>query len=280
MAMDSRMPFQLVIAATPTLGIGKGGQLPDWKLPGDMAYFKELTSRTRDSARQNAVIMGRKTWESIPAKFRPLKGRLNIVLSRAFADAGARHADSENSGNAVVNQQQPPACAGKQPSALESAKERGSALAAGVLGSGSLDAALELLGSEELHDRVENVFIIGGGQVYAEALQHPDCAVVHLTQEFECDTFLPKLDPALYGIWSASQPVTGLRAGELVHVMGDAHVYANHVEPLKEQLKNAPRHFPTLKINPAKTDIDSFVFEDFEVVGYAPHATIKMKMAV
>ncbi|GLI68726.1 hypothetical protein VaNZ11_013216 [Volvox africanus] len=74
--------------------------------------------------------------------------------------------------------------------------------------------------------------------------------------------------------------VAGLRAGELVHVMGDTHVYANHVEPLKEQLKNAPRHFPCLRINPAKTDIDSFLFEDFELIDYNPHQAIKMKMAV
>lgn len=48
-----------------------------------MAYFKELTTRTLDPGKQNAVIMGRKTWESIPQKFRPLAGRLNIVLSRS-----------------------------------------------------------------------------------------------------------------------------------------------------------------------------------------------------
>ena len=60
------------------------GTLP-WKIPADMAYFKELTSRTADPAKQNAVIMGRKTWESIPPKFRPLAGRLNIVLSRSAA---------------------------------------------------------------------------------------------------------------------------------------------------------------------------------------------------
>ena len=63
-------------------------------------------------------------------------------------------------------------------------------------------------------------------------------------------------------------------------MMGDTHVYANHVEPLKEQLLNAPKHFPTLKINPEKKEIDSFVFEDFEVIGYNPHKKIEMKMAV
>lgn len=48
-----------------------------------MAYFKDITSRTYDPTKQNAVIMGRKTWESIPSKFRPLPGRLNVVLSRS-----------------------------------------------------------------------------------------------------------------------------------------------------------------------------------------------------
>jgi len=58
---------------------------------------------------------------------------------------------------------------------------------------------------------------------------------------------------------------TGLQCGDFVHVIGDAHVYCNHVDALKEQLKNEPRAFPTLKINADKTDIDSFVYEDFEV---------------
>ncbi|KAG2437962.1 hypothetical protein HXX76_005577 [Chlamydomonas incerta] len=522
----SRKGFQLVIAATPSLGIGKNGKLPAWQLPGDMAYFKELTSRTRDAARTNAVIMGRKTWESIPEKFRPLKGRLNIVLSRSFADDADLSADQNSS--AAANTPAAPDAASAKPAAdaLAAAQKHGSGLGSGVLGVGSLESALSLLEHKELKGGVEGVFIIGGGQVYAEALAHPNCTAVHLTQvekEYECDTFLPALDPAVWGLWSSSDPVTengtrysfvcytrrdtehalelppcmasrhdeqqylelvrelitsgvfrpdrtgtgtysrfgrtsrynlrhtfplltskrvfwkgvaeellwfisgstnanelrdknihiwdgnssrefldarglghrevgdlgpvygfqwrhfgaeykdmhtdytgkgtdqlryiidtlkkdpndrrmvmsawnpaalaemalppchmfcqfyvadgelsclmyqrscdvglgvpfniasyalltrlvaqvtGLRAGELVHVMGDTHVYANHVEPLKEQLKNTPRHFPTLRINPDKKDIDSFVFEDFELVDYNPHKTIKMQMAV
>jgi dihydrofolate reductase/thymidylate synthase len=61
-----------------------GGSLP-WSLPGDLKYFRELTQRTSDPAKQNAVIMGRKTWESIPVKFRPLAGRINVVLTRGAA---------------------------------------------------------------------------------------------------------------------------------------------------------------------------------------------------
>ena len=74
--------------------------------------------------------------------------------------------------------------------------------------------------------------------------------------------------------------VTGRKPGELVHTIGDAHIYLNHVDALKEQLKRKPRDFPTLKINPEKKDIDDIVYDDLEVIGYNPHKAIKMKMAV
>lgn len=74
--------------------------------------------------------------------------------------------------------------------------------------------------------------------------------------------------------------VTGRKPGDFVHTIGDAHIYLNHVEALQEQLKREPRAFPKLKMNPDKTGIDDFVFDDFEVIGYNPHKTIKMKMAV
>lgn len=73
--------FQMVVAYENSRGIGLRGDMP-WKLPKDMAYFKTLTSSVKNSGKQNAVVMGRTTWESIPAKFRPLKGRMNIVISR------------------------------------------------------------------------------------------------------------------------------------------------------------------------------------------------------
>jgi len=69
--------FGAIVAADDAMGIGRGGDLP-WHLPGDLAYFKRMTL----GEGRNAVIMGRKTWESIPSKWRPLKGRANIVLSR------------------------------------------------------------------------------------------------------------------------------------------------------------------------------------------------------
>jgi len=73
---------------------------------------------------------------------------------------------------------------------------------------------------------------------------------------------------------------TGRKPGDFVHTIGDAHVYLNHVDALKEQLERSPRAFPKLKINPDKKNIDDFDFSDFEVIGYKPHKSIKMKMAV
>jgi len=74
--------------------------------------------------------------------------------------------------------------------------------------------------------------------------------------------------------------VTGLKAGEFIHVIGDAHVYLNHVEPLQDQLQRVPRVFPKLHLNPSKTGIDDFVFDDFTLQGYFPHKAIKMEMSV
>jgi len=71
------MGFAIMVAIDEAGGIGKDGALP-WQLSADMAHFKKMTQ----GAGKNAVIMGRKTWDSIPDKFRPLPGRRNVVLSR------------------------------------------------------------------------------------------------------------------------------------------------------------------------------------------------------
>jgi len=74
--------------------------------------------------------------------------------------------------------------------------------------------------------------------------------------------------------------VTGLRPGDFVHTLGDAHVYSNHVEALRQQLERKPRPFPTISIKRKVENIDEFKFEDFEVIGYDPHPKIAMDMAV
>lgn len=72
----------------------------------------------------------------------------------------------------------------------------------------------------------------------------------------------------------------GLKPGEFIHTLGDAHVYLNHVDPLKEQLKREPRKFPTLKIVNTKENIEDYEFSDFVLEGYEPHPPIKMEMSV
>ncbi|ETV96381.1 thymidylate synthase [Aphanomyces invadans] len=463
----------VVAVARKTWGIGIDNTLP-WKLPSDMKRFREITTSTTDATKQNAVIMGRNTWESIPAKFRPLPGRLNVVLTRNSTLAAQLDASSPQ-----------------------------------VLAASSLDDALAKLSPT----KIEHVFAIGGANVYSDALRHRACRKAYVTMvdgDFDCDAFFPStlkqlgfvetealgtqtengidfhfatferkheelqylnliqriLDEgiqkgdrtgtgtlSLFGaqmrfslrdgafpllttkrvfwkgvaeellwfisgntnaktlqdkgikIWdgngsreyldsiglvhreegdlgpvygfqwrhfgatyvdmhtdytgqghdqladviykikhtpndrriilSAWNPadlgimalppchmlcqfyvadgelscqmyqrsadmglgvpfniasyalltrmlaqVSGLQAGDFIHVIGDAHVYSNHVAPLLEQLKRSPRPFPRLHLNPAKTSIDEFTFDDFTLDGYDPHKTIKMDMSV
>ncbi|KAG8459221.1 hypothetical protein KFE25_005732 [Diacronema lutheri] len=131
-----RRSFDVVVAACrKTLGIGAEGSLP-WRIPADLKYFRQLTTSTRDPLRRNAVVMGRRTWESLPPKARPLAERLNVVLSRTpEAELRAR------------------LC-----------------LPPDVLVAGSLDAALALLAAAPTAEAVESIFVIGGAAVYAEAL--------------------------------------------------------------------------------------------------------------
>lgn len=74
--------------------------------------------------------------------------------------------------------------------------------------------------------------------------------------------------------------VCGLEPGDFVHTFGDAHLYSNHMEQVKEQLSREPMSLPTMKINPAVTDIFEFTYDDFEVVGYESHPHIKAPVAI
>lgn len=74
--------------------------------------------------------------------------------------------------------------------------------------------------------------------------------------------------------------VCGYEAGELIISTGDTHIYTDHVEQVKEQLRNPHYPLPTLKLNDSIKDIDSFTMTDIELVGYQSHGSIKAKMAV
>ncbi|XP_041366069.1 thymidylate synthase-like [Gigantopelta aegis] len=74
--------------------------------------------------------------------------------------------------------------------------------------------------------------------------------------------------------------VTGLKPGDFVHTLGDAHIYVNHIEPLKVQLTREPRPFPKLIIKGEVDSIDDFTMDNLELVKYNPYPKIKMDMAV
>lgn len=171
MHSDPQRTYQVVVAATRDMGIGKDGKLP-WNLPSDLKFFKELTTSTVDPKKKNALIMGRKTWESIPLKYQPLPGRLNVVLTR--------------SGNLGID------------------------TAVNVVLCGSIASAMELLTQPPYSQSIEKVFVIGGGQILKEALNAPQCDAIHITEietSIDCDTFIPPIDFSMFRPWYSSLPL-------------------------------------------------------------------------
>lgn len=135
------MKLNLILARARNGVIGNNGQLP-WHLPEDMAHFKRLTLGS-------PVIMGRKTWESLPLKFRPLPGRLNIVVTRQV--------DWQGEGAQVAH--------------------------------GLLDACA-------LCPPESTAWVIGGADLYAQALALADAAVVtEIDADFAGDAFAPQFGP-------------------------------------------------------------------------------------
>ncbi|KAH6917405.1 dihydrofolate reductase [Coprinopsis sp. MPI-PUGE-AT-0042] len=156
----------IIVAATKSNGIGQKANLP-WKLAKEMKYFAQVTSRAPEG-KKNAVIMGRNTWESIPAKFRPLPNRLNVVVSR----------NTEYQLNAP--------------------EQDASKLAP------SLAIGFRDLEAPDVSSSINRVFVIGGATLYHETLALPvsdatpyvDRILITriLEPEFECDVFMPEFN--------------------------------------------------------------------------------------
>ena len=97
-----------------------------------------------------------------------------------------------------------------------------------------------------------------------------------------CDMFLGvPFNIASYSLLTAMiAQVCGLKPGEFVHVLGDAHIYLDHIEQVKEQLRRGPLPSPQLLLNPEINDITKFTMADIQLEGYTSHDAIKAKMAV
>ena len=97
-----------------------------------------------------------------------------------------------------------------------------------------------------------------------------------------CDMFLGvPFNIASYSLLTAMiAQVCGLAVGEFVHVLGDAHIYLNHVEQVKEQLTREPLPAPTLYLNPEIKDITKFTMADIWLDNYQSHSSISADMAV
>lgn len=138
---------------------------------GDMAYFKKLTSQCSSPRMRNAVIMGRTTYMSIPERFRPLKGRLNIVLTSKPPTAAPQAQHDENQAPTSVNttpaQQDAPRQQADVQKAVSASKQKQQlpVPSADLMYATSLEAAMELLEQEGVSETVDTVFVIGGGKV-------------------------------------------------------------------------------------------------------------------
>lgn len=113
-------------------------------------------------------------------------------------------------------------------------------------------------------------FYIAGGKLSCQLYQR------------SCDIFLGvPFNIASYALLTLMvAQITGLKPGDFVHTLGDAHIYLNHIDQVKLQLTREPYPLPKMKINPAVNDILKFRFEDFELTEYVAHPHIKGEISV
>ena len=189
--------FELVVAYSfKERGIGNQGQLA-WHIPEDMAHFKQITTYnsgiTAKFDLHNIVVMGRKTWESIPPRYRPLENRFNVVLSNS-----QEYIDQMNAANSD--------CANLLFTSWNCLFLEGGYIQL-------QDKIKSLAGSE--YSRF-NYYIIGGSQIYSQALQtassNGNKVIIHATEVYldsnssvEFDAFFPKVDETKMHLYSISE---------------------------------------------------------------------------
>ena len=158
--------FSLILAVDDKNWLWKDGDLA-WRIPEDMKYFKQITTTTYCENSENAVVMGRKTWDSIPEKFRPLPGRMNCILSSSGTKKWEKIADHTYKFD-------------------------------------SLHACMKFVSKRK---EIEHIFIIWGSQLYNSVLDHPKLQRIYLTQvswDYECDVFFDGI-PENFKLVSKSQ---------------------------------------------------------------------------
>ena len=159
------VPVSLIVAKESNNGIGFNGDLL-FRIKKDMSYFKDITSNVSQPNLKNAVIMGRKTWLSIPPQFRPLENRQNVVLTRINLLEKDQGVDSS------------------------------------IMIENNLKTAIDKL--KEM-PYISEIFIIGGYQIYKEAIENNLIDKLYITQISyslpleKIDTFLPEID---YSQWT------------------------------------------------------------------------------
>jgi thymidylate synthase len=114
-------------------------------------------------------------------------------------------------------------------------------------------------------------------QFYVQA-GHLDCQLYQRSADLALGVPFNIASYALLTLMVAQ--VSGLAPGEFIHTFGDAHLYINHLEQVREQLSREPRALPRLRINPAVRELDAFRFEDFTLLAYDPHPAIRAPVAV
>lgn len=180
--MSKSSRFSLIAAyAKSNRGIGYKNDLV-WKFKEDMEFFRKTTiltgvdNDTSDVGYPNKVIMGRNTWESIPKKFKPLPDRTNVVLSESMSEGKHRY-DSDK--NKLVNEY------------YDSQYDKYKQHLYNVRLANSLDDALS--------NGKGHSFVIGGAQLYDQAIRDPRCETLYLTEvddtdkDYKFDTYFPEI---------------------------------------------------------------------------------------